>query len=108
MRVSASVIASEIIRLILFIPFLPPKIMPPDFAGCSPHAIARATPETFGRRIDLSGGEGRLRGKGRGNALSHHGFNACNGAATVSGVAVVQRDFCIVMMTIGESPDVRL
>jgi hypothetical protein len=38
---SASIIASEIIRLILFIPFLPPKLMRSDFTGRPPRAVAR-------------------------------------------------------------------
>ena len=42
------------------------------------------------------------------SARLHHGFNAGIEAAIVPGIEAAQRDFCIVMMTIGESPDVRL
>jgi hypothetical protein len=45
---------------------------------------------------------------GMGLASSRHDFNARLGAAPVGGIEAFQRDFCIVMMTIGESPDVRL
>lgn len=40
--------------------------------------------------------------------MSPRGFDVCIEAAPIVDVQAAQRDFCIVMMTIGESPDVRL